>query len=145
MRVFAEAIYGIPPEQVIGTSIVAKYRVQDGAPVLMREAEVHFIGDKEDKPVAINLHIGRRPIAAFGNSDGDFAMLEWVAGGTGPRFPLIVHHDDAIREFAYDRDAGLARLARGLDEGPARGWTLVSVKNDWIDVFAFDRDSSAPR
>ena len=88
------------------------------------------------------MHIGRRPIAAFGNSDGDFAMLEWVTSGPGARFGLIVHHDDADREYAYDRDAGLARLSRGLDEGPSRGWTMVSVKNDWKRVFPFDVDTS---
>jgi phosphoserine phosphatase len=135
MRTFSEAVYGIPPEQVIGTSIVTRYVVKDGTPQLLREAELHFFDDKEGKPVAINAHIGRRPIAAFGNSDGDFAMLEWVTSGPGTRFGLLVHHDDAEREFAYDRDAGLARLARGLDEGPGRGWTIASVKNDWEVVF----------
>jgi phosphoglycolate phosphatase-like HAD superfamily hydrolase len=135
MRTFSDAVYGIPPEQVIGSSIVARYVVTDGVPELLREAELHFFDDKEGKPVAINTHIGRRPIAAFGNSDGDFAMLEWVTSGPGPRFGLIVHHDDAEREFAYDRDAGLARLARGLDEGPARGWTIAHIKSDWETVF----------
>jgi phosphoserine phosphatase len=135
MRTFSEEVYGIPPEQVIGSSIVTKYVVGDGAPQLLREAELHFYDDKEGKPVAINAHIGRRPIAAFGNSDGDFAMLEWATSGPGARFGLIVHHDDAEREFAYDRDAGLARLARGLDEGPGRGWTIVSMKADWETIF----------
>jgi phosphoserine phosphatase len=138
MRTVSETIYGIPPDQVVGSSIVTKYVIQDGRPVLMRQAKLNFYDDKEDKPVGINVFIGRRPIAAFGNSDGDFAMLEWVAGGTGARFALIVHHDDAAREFAYDRDAGLARLDRGLDEAPKRGWTLVSMKNDWKRVFPFD-------
>ncbi len=142
MRTFSEAIYGIPPDRVIGSSIVTRYVVQDGRPVLMREAKVHFVGDKDEKPVGINMHVGRRPIAAFGNSDGDFAMLEWVTSGPGARFGLIVHHDDADREYAYDRDAGLARLSRGLDEGPGRGWTMVSVKNDWKRVFPFDVDTS---
>jgi hypothetical protein len=135
MRTFSEAVYGIPPEQVIGSSIVTRYQVTEGVPELVREAELHFFDDKEGKPVAINTHIGRRPIAAFGNSDGDFAMLEWVTGGAGPRFGLLVHHDDAAREYAYDRDAGLARLARGLDEGPARGWTIARVSADWERVF----------
>jgi phosphoserine phosphatase len=135
MRTFSEAVYGIPPDQVIGSSIVTKYVVQDGRPALVREAEMHFYDDKDDKPVAINQHIGRRPIAAFGNSDGDFAMIEWATSGPGARFGLIVHHDDAGREYAYDRDAGLARLARGLDEGPGRGWTIVSMKEDWNSVF----------
>ena len=142
MRTFSEAIYGIPPDRVIGSSIVTRYVVQDGRPVLMREAKVHFIDDKDEKPVGINMHVGRRPIAAFGNSDGDFAMLEWVTSGPGARFGLIIHHDDADREYAYDRDAGLARLSRGLDEGPNRGWTIVSVKNDWKRVFPFDVDTS---
>jgi hypothetical protein len=135
MRVFSEAIYGIPPEQVIGSSIVTRYVVTDTGPQLLREPELHFFDDKEGKPVAINTHIGRRPIAAFGNSDGDFAMLEWVTSAAGPSFGLLVHHDDGQREFAYDRDAGLARLARGLDEGPARGWTIASIKRDWAQVF----------
>jgi phosphoglycolate phosphatase-like HAD superfamily hydrolase len=136
MRSFSEAVYGIPPEQVIGSSIVAKYALQDGMPVLVREAELHFYNDKGGKPVAINTHIGRRPIAAFGNSDGDFEMLEWVTSGPGARLGVLIHHDDAAREYAYDRDAGLARLVRGLDEGPGRGWTIASVANDWARVFA---------
>jgi FMN phosphatase YigB (HAD superfamily) len=135
MRTFSEAVYGIPPEQVIGSSIVTRYVVTDGVPELLREAELHFFDDKEGKPVAINTHIGRRPIAGFGNSDGDFAMLEWVTSGPGARFGLLVHHNDAEREFAYDRDAGLARLARGLDEGPGRGWTIAHIKSDWDSVF----------
>ncbi len=135
MRTFSEVTYGIPPEQVVGSSIVTKYEVRDGKPVLARLAELHFFDDKEGKPTGINMFIGRRPIAAFGNSDGDFAMLEWVAGGPGARFALLVHHDDASREFAYDREQGLSRLARGLDEAPARGWTIVSMKKDWKRVF----------
>jgi phosphoserine phosphatase len=135
MRSFSDAFYGIPPEQVIGSSIVTRYVVNDRGPELLREAELHFFNDKEGKPVAINTYIGRRPIAAFGNSDGDFAMLEWVTSGPGARFGLLVHHDDAEREFAYDRDAGLARLARGLDEGPGRGWTIARIKTDWEIMF----------
>jgi phosphoserine phosphatase len=138
LRTFSETIYGIPPDQIVGSSIVTKYEIRDGRPVLVRQPVLNFYDDNEDKPVGINLFIGRRPIAAFGNSDGDFAMLEWVTGGTGARFALIVHHDDAAREFAYDRKAGLAKLDRGLDEGPKRGWTLVSVKNDWKRVFPFE-------
>jgi phosphoserine phosphatase len=135
MRSFSESLYGIPPEQVIGSSIVTRYTIADGQPVLLRGAELTFNNDKESKPVAINTHIGRRPIAAFGNSDGDFAMLEWTTAGPGPRFGLLVHHDDAAREFAYDRDAGLARLARGLDEATARGWTVASMAQDWETLF----------
>lgn len=140
MRTFSETIYGITPDQVVGSSIVTKYEVRDGRPVLARQAKLNFYDDKEGKPVAINVFIGRRPIAAFGNSDGDFEMLEWVGGGTGARLALIVHHDDAVREFAYDREAGLARLDRGLDEGLKRGWMLVSMKNDWKRVFPFDAE-----
>ncbi len=136
MRSFSEEVYGIPPEQVIGSSIVTRYIVENGQPTLLRKAELNFFGDKEGKPVAINTHVGRRPIAAFGNSDGDFAMLEWVTSGPGARFGLLVHHDDAERDYAYDREAGLARLARGLDEGPRRGWTIASVKTDWELVFS---------
>ncbi|HXK05992.1 MAG TPA: HAD family hydrolase [Verrucomicrobiae bacterium] len=138
MRSFSATTYGIPPEQVVGSSVGTKYQVRDGKPVLVRQATVNFYDDKADKPVGINTFIGRRPIAAFGNSDGDFAMLEWVAGGTGARFALIVHHDDADREWAYDRHAGLSTLARGLDEGPQRGWTMVSMKQDWNRVFAYE-------
>jgi phosphoserine phosphatase len=135
MRTFSDAIYGIPPEQVIGSSIVTRYTVENGTPMLLREAELHFYNDREGKPAAINSFIGRRPIAAFGNSDGDFAMLEWVTSGPGARFGMLIHHDDATREYAYDRDAGLARLARGLDEGPALGWTIASVSRDWERLF----------
>jgi phosphoserine phosphatase len=135
MRSFSEAFYGIPPEQVIGSSIVTRYVVKDRGPELLREAELHFFNDKEGKPVAINTYIGRRPIAAFGNSDGDFAMLEWVTSGPGARFGLLVHHDDAEHEFVCDRDAGLARLARGLDEGPDRAWTVAHIKTDGEIMF----------
>jgi phosphoglycolate phosphatase-like HAD superfamily hydrolase len=141
MRTFSEAVYGIPPEQVIGSSIVARYAVGKAGPELLREAELHFFDDKAGKPVAINTHIGRRPIAAFGNSDGDFEMLEWTTSGPGPRFGLLVHHDDPAREYAYDRQPGLARLARGLDEGPERGWTIVSMKSDWQQLFPDQRRS----
>ena len=135
MRPWAEKVYGIPPEQVIGSSIKTKYDVRDGKPVLVRLPELDFNDDKAGKAVAINRFIGRRPIMAFGNSDGDFEMLEWTTAGTGPRFGLIVHHTDAEREYAYDRKAGLARLDKGLDEAPKRGWTVVSMKDDWKRIF----------
>ncbi|WP_424361060.1 HAD family hydrolase [Methylocystis parvus] len=135
MRAFAERVYGVPPEQIVGSSIVTKYEVRDGKPALKREAKVAFIDDKAGKPVGINQFIGRRPIAAFGNSDGDFQMLEWTTAGAGPRFGLIVHHDDAAREAAYDRGSPVGRLERGLDEAGKRGWALVSMKNDWKTVF----------
>ena len=138
MRIFSEKLYGIPPEQVIGSSIVTRYEVRNGIPVLVREPKLEFIDDKEGKPVAINKFIGRRPIAAFGNSDGDFQMLEWVSAGTGARFGLLIHHDDAEREFAYDRDSDIAKLDRGLDEAQRRGWTIVSMKKDWKRIFPFE-------
>lgn len=135
MRPWAEAVYGIPPEQVVGSSIRTKYEVRDGRPVLVRLPEVNFIDDKEGKPVGIQQHIGRRPVLAFGNSDGDFQMLEWTTSGPGPRLGLILHHDDAAREWAYDRESSIGKLARGLDEAGARGWQVVSMKDDWSAVF----------
>lgn len=135
LRAFAERAYGVPPEQVIGSSIVTKFALVDGKPTLRREAKIAFIDDKAGKPVAINAHIGRRPIAAFGNSDGDLEMLQWTTAGAGPRFGLIVHHDDAAREAAYDRASPVGRLARALDEAPQHGWVVVSMKKDWKVVF----------
>ena len=135
MRAWAEKAYGIPPEQVIGSSIKTRYEVRDGKPVIVRLPELDFIDDGPGKPVGIHHFIGRRPIAAFGNSDGDFQMLEWVTAGEGKRFGLIVHHDDAEREYAYDRKSPIGKLERGLDEGPKRGWTIVSMKKDWKLVF----------
>ncbi len=135
MRAFAERVYGVPPEQVVGSSIVTRYEVVDGEPMLKREAKIAFIDDKAGKPIAINQYIGRRPIAAFGNSDGDFQMLEWTTAGAGPRFGLILHHDDAAREAAYDRKSPVGRLDRALDEAGKRGWTLVSMKSDWKTIF----------
>jgi hypothetical protein len=140
VRTFSEKVYGIPPEQVIGSSILTKFEVRNGRPVLVREPKLDFIDDKEGKPVGINKFIGRRPIAAFGNSDGDFQMLEWVTAGAGPRFGLIIHHDDAEREFAYDRASAAGKLDRGLDEAPKRGWAVVSMKKDWKRVFVFEKD-----
>jgi len=139
LRVFAEKAYGVPPEQVIGSSIKTKYEVRDGKPVLVRLPELNFIDDKAGKPVAINQHIGRRPVAAFGNSDGDFEMLEWTTSGPGPRFGLIVHHTDAKREVAYDRDSLVGKLDHGLDEASKRGWIVVSMKNDWKTIFPFEK------
>jgi len=139
MRPWAERVYGIPPEQVVGSSIKTQYEVRSGKPVLVRLPELNFIDDKAGKPVGINQHIGRRPLMAFGNSDGDFQMLEWTTSGQGPRFGLLVHHNDDQREWAYDRDSHIGRLARGLDEGPKRGWTIVSMKDDWKRVFSFEK------
>jgi hypothetical protein len=137
MRVFAEKVYGIPPEQVIGSTIVTQFEMKDGKPVLVREAKLDFVDDKAGKPVAINKFIGRRPVLAFGNSDGDQQMLEWTAAGAGPRFMGIVHHTDAEREYAYDRQSSIGRLDKALDEAAARGWTVVDMKRDWKRVFAF--------
>jgi len=136
LRVIAEELYGVPPEQVVGSSIKTRYELRNGQPVIVRLPEVDFIDDKAGKPVGIHKFIGKRPIAAFGNSDGDFEMLEWTTSATGARLGVLVHHDDAAREFAYDRTSQVGRLVRGLDEGPARGWTVVSVKDDWKVVFA---------
>ncbi len=135
MRPWTERVYGIPPRNVVGSSIKAKYELRDGVPAIMRLPEIDFIDDGPGKPVGINKFIGKRPIAAFGNSDGDFEMLEWTTSGPGRRFGLIVHHDDAQRENAYDRDSHFGRLARGLDEAPGRGWTIVSIKDDWKVVY----------
>ena len=135
MRPWTEKVYGIPPEQVVGSSIKTKFELRDGKPVLARLPELNFIDDKAGKPVGIQQHIGRRPIAAFGNSDGDFQMLEWTTSGKGARFGMIVHHDDAAREWAYDRESHIGRLDRGLDEAPKRGWTVVGMKDDWRVVF----------
>jgi phosphoglycolate phosphatase-like HAD superfamily hydrolase len=135
MRPWTEAVYGIPPEQVVGSSIKTVFEVRDGEPVLVRLPEMNFIDDKEGKPVGINSHIGRRPIAAFGNSDGDFQMLEWTTAGKGARLGLLIHHTDADREWAYDRESQIGGLDRGLDEADARGWVVIDMKNDWRTVF----------
>jgi phosphoserine phosphatase len=137
MRPWVGRAYGIPPEQVIGSTIKTKFEVRDGKPVITRLPEIDFIDDKDGKPVAINKFIGRRPIAAFGNSDGDLQMLQWTTAGSGARFALIVHHDDAQREFAYDRQSHIGKLDKAWDEAKAKGWTVVSMKNDWKKVFAF--------
>jgi phosphoserine phosphatase len=135
MRPWTEKVYGIPPEQVIGSSIKTKFEMHDGKPVLVRLPELNFFDDKEGKPVAINQHIGRRPIAAFGNSDGDLQMLQWTTAGQGPRFALYVHHTDGEREWAYDRKSSIGRLDKGLDEAQKRGWTVVDMKQDWKVIF----------
>lgn len=135
LRVFAEEVYGVPPEQVVGSSLKAKYEIRNGLPVIVKQAEVDFIDDKAGKPVGIHRYIGRRPILAVGNSDGDFEMLEWTSAGEGPSLAMIVHHDDAEREWAYDRESHIGRLVRGLDEGPQRGWKIISMKNDWNLIY----------
>jgi hypothetical protein len=135
MRPWAEAAYGIPPEQVIGSSVKTKFELREGEPVIVRLPELSFFDDQGGKPVGINQHIGRRPIAAFGNSDGDLQMLQYTGTGSGQRFCLYVHHDDADREYAYDRTDKLARLDLGLDEAASKGWAVASMKNDWKCIF----------
>jgi len=138
MRPWAERVYGIPPEQVIGSSIKTKFELRDDEPVLVRLPEINFIDDKAGKPVGINQHIGRRPIAAFGNSDGDLQMLQWTSAGEGARFALLVHHTDAEREWAYDRKSSIGRLDKSLDEAQAKGWTVVDMKKDWKVIYPFE-------
>ena len=137
MRPWTEKVYGIPPEQVVGSSIKTRFEMRDGRPVLFRLPEINFIDDKTGKPIGINEHIGRRPIAAFGNSDGDLEMLQWTTLGGGARFGLIVHHTDAEREYAYDRQSHFGKLDKALDAAAANKWTVVDMKKDWKRVFAF--------
>ncbi len=135
MRPFTERVYGIPPEQVIGTRQKLLYEVKDGQGVLIMQPQIEHVNDGAGKPVGIEVLIGRRPIAAFGNSDGDLAMLQYTTGAAGLRLGMIVHHDDAAREYAYDRESHVGRLDKGLDQYRAAGWTLISMKNDWKLVF----------
>jgi phosphoglycolate phosphatase-like HAD superfamily hydrolase len=139
MRPWTEKVYGIPPEQVVGSSIKTKFEMRDGKPALVRLPEMNFIDDKAGKPVGINQHIGRRPVLAFGNSDGDLQMLQWTAAGSGIRFMGLVHHTDADREWAYDRKSHIGTLDKALDEAKAKGWTLVSMKKDWKRVFPWEQ------
>jgi phosphoglycolate phosphatase-like HAD superfamily hydrolase len=140
MRPWAEDVYGIPPEQVIGSSIKVKYERRDGRPVLVRLPELNFIDDKSGKPVGINQHIGRRPIAAFGNSDGDRQMLEWTQAGDGARLMVLVHHDDAAREYSYGAESQIGTFSDALmTEAKSKGWTVISMKQDWKTVFAFEK------
>jgi len=135
MRPWTERVYGIPPEQVVGSAIRAKYEIRNGEPMLIRLPEIEFIDDKAGKPEGISRAIGRRPIAAFGNSDGDFEMLEWTTSAPGKRLGLIVHHTDAEREWDYDRKSRVGRLDHALDEAPKRGWLLLDMKKDWSTIF----------
>lgn len=139
MRPWTEEVYGIPPEQVVGSSIRTTFEVRDGKPVLVRLPAMNFVDDKEGKPVGIQQHIGRRPLAAFGNSDGDLQMLQWTTAGDGPRFALYVHHTDGQREWAYDRNSRIGRLDKGLDEARAKGWTVVDMKRDWKVIYPFEK------
>ncbi|WP_271894421.1 HAD family hydrolase [Candidatus Phyllobacterium onerii] len=135
MRPWTEKVYGVPPEQVVGSSIKTQFEMKDGSPTLMRLPQVNFIDDKAGKPVGINQHIGRRPIAAFGNSDGDLEMLQWTTLGEKPGFGLIVHHTDAEREYAYDRNTEFGRLDTALDAAAVNQWTVVDMKADWKQIF----------
>jgi phosphoglycolate phosphatase-like HAD superfamily hydrolase len=139
MRPWSERVYGIPPEQVVGTTGGLKFEMVGAKPVMHKLPELAHLDDKEGKPVAIQRHIGRRPIAAFGNSDGDLAMLQWTCQAQqGPRLCLYVHHTDGEREWAYDRTSKVGRLDKGLDAAQENGWTVVSMKEDWKKVFAFE-------
>jgi phosphoglycolate phosphatase-like HAD superfamily hydrolase len=137
MRPWTERVYGIPPENVVGSSGKTQFELRGGKPVLLRLPEIDFINDGPGKPVGINEPIGRRPIAAFGNSDGDLQMLQYTMGGSGARFAVVVHHTDAEREWAYDRTSPIGRLDNALDEAQAKGWTVVDMKSDWKTIFPF--------
>jgi phosphoglycolate phosphatase-like HAD superfamily hydrolase len=145
MRPWAERVYGIPPEQVIGSTGKLKFEMRDGKPVLLKLPQIDLIDDKEGKPVAIQNRIGRRPIAAFGNSDGDMQMLEWTMAGKGARFALLIHHDDAEREYAYDRNDKLQQLDKAWDEAIDKGWTVVSMKNDWATIYPLVANQAVSR
>ncbi|SAL25491.1 phosphoserine phosphatase [Caballeronia arvi] len=135
MRVFSDRVYGVPPEQVIGSSQAVKFDTRDGKPVLVREPKLDFVDDGPGKPVGIYRNIGRKPVLAFGNSDGDLQMLQYTAAQTGPHLALLVHHDDAVREFAYDRQSKVGKLDRAWDEALAKGWIVVSMKDDWNVIY----------
>jgi hypothetical protein len=138
MRTFAETTYSVPPEQVIGSSGKLAFEMRDGSPVLVKLLDIEFVNDSAGKPVAIQKHIGRRPIASFGNSDGDLEMLQWTTAGTGARLAMLIQHTDMTREWAYDRNSPFGRLDKALDEAHAKGWTVVDMKNDWRRVFPFE-------
>jgi phosphoglycolate phosphatase-like HAD superfamily hydrolase len=135
MRPWAERVYGIPPEQVVGSTQTVTYEVRNGQPTLVRGPKLEFINDGPGKPVGIYRQIGRRPILAVGNSDGDLQMLQYTMAGTGQRLAVLVHHDDAEREFAYDRKSGIGKLDKALDEALTRGWTVISMKQDWARIY----------
>ncbi|MBX3411388.1 MAG: haloacid dehalogenase-like hydrolase [Pirellulales bacterium] len=143
MRPWTGRVYGIPPEHVVGSTAKVEFRLQNDVPQLFRLPAINFIDDGPGKPVGIHQHIGHRPIAAFGNSDGDYEMLRWTTAGAGPRFGLIVHHTDAEREWAYDRDSAIGRLKRALDEAPERGWHVVDMKQDWRVIYPWEKPTSA--
>jgi hypothetical protein len=135
MRPWTEEVYGIPPEQVIGSSIKKKFELSEGEPVILRLPEMDFIDDKEGKPIGIDKFIGKRPVAAFGNSDGDLQMLQWTAAGEGPNLMVYIHHTDSIREWAYDRKSHIGQLDKGLEEAMEKGWVIVSMAEDWNIIY----------
>jgi hypothetical protein len=139
MRPWTERVYGVPPEQVVGSSIKTRFDMRDGRPELFRLPEIDFIDDGPGKPVGINTHIGQRPIAAFGNSDGDLEMLQWTTMSGRRSLGMLIHHTDAVREYAYDRASPLGRLDRALDAATVNGWSVVSMKDDWKRIFRFDQ------
>ncbi|CAA0121353.1 Uncharacterised protein [Halioglobus japonicus] len=138
MRPMTEKAYGIPPNQVVGSSVVSEFQMKDGKPALVRMPKINFIDDKAGKPVGIYQHIGQRPILAFGNSDGDIEMLQYTKAGEGRSLGLLLHHTDAVREYAYDRNSHVGKLDKGLDEAAASGWILVNMKTDWKVIFPFE-------
>lgn len=139
MRPWTESVYGIPPEQVIGSSLKLKYEMRDDGPVVYRLPEVNFINDKAAKPVGIEQHIGRRPVFTAGNSDGDYEMLQWTSTATGyPRFGMLVHHTDDVREWAYDRTSHIGKLDKGLNDAPKYNWLIVDMKQDWKKLYGFE-------
>ncbi len=139
-RPWVEEVYGILPEQVVGSSIKTEFELGEGQPVLRRLPELDFLDDKVGKPVAIHKFIGRRPIAAFGNSDGDLQMLQWTAGGSGARLQVLIHHTDEAREWSYDRDSHIGRLDQIWDIAVERGWTVIDMRRDWRQIYPFDQD-----
>ena len=144
MRPWTEQVYGIAPEQVIGSTGGLKFHIRDGAPSLEKLPTLVLNNDKEGKPIGIQRHIGRRPVMCFGNSDGDYEMLRWTTSGTGPRFGLLVHHTDAKREYAYDRGSPVGRLEKALDEAPKHEWHVMDMARDWRQIFAFENRDGAP-
>lgn len=139
IRVFSNEVYGIPPEQVVGSSVKATYEIREGIPVIVKQPELFFYDDKEGKPIAIHQHIGKRPILAVGNSDGDYQMIEWTTAGKMPRLGVFIHHTDGKREWAYDRDSQIGQFNKGLDEAKKKGWVVVDMKKEWKKVFPFEQ------
>ena len=140
VRTFSERVYGIPPEQVVGSSIVTKFELRDGTPILVRQPQLNFLDDREGKPVGINQHLGRRPIMSFGNSDGDLAMFQWTAAGDGERLMVLIHHTDNEREYAYDKGSPAGGLDKALIEAKKNGWVVVDMKKDWARIFPFEEE-----